>query len=77
MVFRFYVQPLRESDSWRLKITNDLMTGYAETIVIHLRQRFEPSTNLTVDEQLVEFHGRVRFRQYIDSKPGKFGIKTF
>ena len=53
------------------------MTGYAETIVIHLRQPFEPSANLTVDEQLVEFHGRVRFKQYIDSKPGKFGIKTF
>ena len=25
----------------------------------------------------MEFHGRVRFRQYIASKPGKFGIKIF
>ena len=25
----------------------------------------------------MEFHGTVRFRQYIASKPGKFGIKIF
>lgn len=30
---------------------------------------------LCIDEQLLEYHGRVRFRQYIPSKPGKFGIK--
>ena len=30
---------------------------------------------LTIDEQLLEFHGRVGFRQYIASKPGKFGMK--
>ena len=48
-----------------------------ETFNAFLRQPFEPSANLTVDKQLVEFHGRVRFRQYIASKPGKFGIKIF
>lgn len=32
---------------------------------------------ITVDEQLLEFHGRVKFRQYIASKPGKFGIKIY
>lgn len=36
-----------------------------------------PSEYLTIDEQLLEFHGRVRFQQYISSKPGKFGIKIF
>ena len=30
-----------------------------------------------VDEQLIEFHGRVHFKQYIPSKPGKFGMKVF
>ncbi len=29
----------------------------------------------TLDEQLLEYHGRVSFRQYIASKPGKFGFK--
>jgi len=30
-----------------------------------------------IDEQLLEFHGNVGFRQYIASKPGKFGMKIF
>jgi len=40
-----------------------------------LREVYVPSEWLTVDEQLFEFHGRVLFKQYIRSKPGKFGIK--
>ena len=36
-----------------------------------------PEENLTVDEQLLEFHGKVAFKQYIASKPGKFGLKLF
>lgn len=31
--------------------------------------------DLTVDEQLVSFRGRCSFRQYIPSKPGKYGLK--
>ena len=37
----------------------------------------EASENLTIDEQLLEYHGRVDFRQYIGTKPGKFGIKIY
>lgn len=48
-----------------------------ETFNSTLRQFYEPSAFLTIDEQLQEYHGRVRFRQYIASKPGKFGIKFF
>lgn len=40
-----------------------------------LRQLYIPGPYLTVDEQLLEYHGRVKFQQYISSKPGKFGIK--
>ena len=32
---------------------------------------------MTVDEQLVCFRGRCPFRQYIPSKPGKYGIKIW
>lgn len=42
-----------------------------------LARNYIPGPFLCVDEQLVEFHGRVSFRQYIPSKPGKFGIKIF
>ena len=33
--------------------------------------------SMTVDEQLVSFKGRCHFKQYIPSKPGKYGIKIW
>ena len=36
-----------------------------------------PDKNMTVDEQLVSFRGRCSFKQYIPSKPGKYGLKIF
>lgn len=33
--------------------------------------------NVTVDEQLVAFRGRCPFKQYIPSKPAKYGIKIW
>lgn len=35
---------------------------------------YTPSSSLTIDEQLMEFHGRVKFKRYVPSKPGKYGI---
>ena len=42
-----------------------------------LTEYYIPGPYLTIDEQLVEYHGRVAFKQYIKSKPGKFGLKIF
>lgn len=42
-----------------------------------IRNNYTPGPFLCVDEMLIEFHGRVSFRQYIPTKPGKFGIKVF
>ena len=36
---------------------------------------YDPEPCLTIDEQLVEFHGNVKFRIYIPSKPGSYGMK--
>ncbi|XP_051783376.1 piggyBac transposable element-derived protein 4-like, partial [Erpetoichthys calabaricus] len=36
---------------------------------------FNPGPEVTVDERLVPFRGKCPFRQYIPSKPGKYGIK--
>ena len=33
--------------------------------------------NLTIDKQLVTFRGRCPFRQYMQLKPGKYGIKIW
>lgn len=38
---------------------------------------YNPSENLTVDEQLYAFRGRTRFTQFIPSKPAKYGIKVW
>ena len=42
-----------------------------------LRKFYIPGTDLCVDEQLVAFRGRCSFRQYIPSKPAKYGIKIW
>jgi hypothetical protein len=38
---------------------------------------YKPGSDVTIDEQLVATRGRCNFRQYIPSKPGKYGIKIF
>ena len=42
-----------------------------------LLNAYKPGPFLTVDEMLIEFHGRVGFKQYTPTKPGKFGIKAY
>ena len=44
---------------------------------LNLRDAYIPGPQMTVDEQLVCFRGRCPFRQYISSKPGKYGIKIW
>lgn len=36
---------------------------------------YNPSDCVTVDEQLLAFRGRCKFRQYMPAKPAKYGIK--
>ncbi|XP_049308060.1 piggyBac transposable element-derived protein 4-like isoform X1 [Bactrocera dorsalis] len=43
----------------------------------NLKLMYNPNENVTVDEQLVPFRGRCCFRQYIPSKPAKYGIKIW
>ncbi|KAI5087140.1 dual specificity protein phosphatase 26 isoform X1, partial [Silurus meridionalis] len=38
---------------------------------------FNPGRDVTVDEQLVPFKGRCRFRQYMPMKPAKYGLKLW
>jgi hypothetical protein len=48
-----------------------------EDFVAKLKHFVHPFEFFSVDEQLLEYHGRVAFKQYIASKPGKFGMKLF
>lgn len=54
----------RSDDIWTLVMAN-------------LEKVYTPHQNLTVDEQLFPYHGRMRFTQYIPSKPVKYGIKVW
>ncbi|XP_048853945.1 piggyBac transposable element-derived protein 4-like isoform X2 [Brienomyrus brachyistius] len=38
---------------------------------------YNPGPNVTVDERLIAFKGRCPFRQYMPSKPAKYGIKIW
>lgn len=46
-----------------------------EIFVENCKTAYIPSDCLTIDEMLIAFRGRCRFRQYIPSKPAKYGIK--
>jgi len=45
--------------------------------IARLKLFYKPGTDITVDEQLVPFHGRCSFKQYISNKPHKYGIKIW
>ena len=40
-------------------------------------KNYKVGAYVTIDEQLIPFRGRVGFRQYIPSKPDKYGMKLF
>ena len=50
-------------------------------LITLLEQKFAevytPRKNITVDEGLVKFNGRLSFKQYMPMKPDKFGIKVW
>ncbi|KAI2647909.1 PiggyBac transposable element-derived protein 4 [Labeo rohita] len=48
-----------------------------EKWVERLPLMYNPGLNVTVDECLVAFRGRCSFKQYIPSKPAKYGIKIW
>lgn len=43
----------------------------------NLKKYYLPGKNLTVDEQLVPYRGRCPFKQYMPSKPDKYGMKIW
>lgn len=55
----------------RLAAFRDVWNIFGE----QLESVYKPSANLTIDEQLVAFRGRCSFKQYIPSKPDRYGIK--
>lgn len=80
--FRFLLRCLRFDDvrDRHLRKEIDKLAPIREVfeIIVHNFQKyFSPSEYLTVDEQLLAFRGNCPFRQFIPSKPAKYGLKTF
>ena len=48
-----------------------------DSVVTALRNSYNPNKQLTIDEHLCKYRGHCPFRQYIPSKPDKYGIKMF
>ncbi|KAL4126047.1 hypothetical protein QTP88_010279 [Uroleucon formosanum] len=80
--FRFLVRCLRFDDMHdravrkqfdKLAPIRDIFT----LMVDNFQKYYCPSECVTIDEQLLAFRGKCPFRQYIPSKPAKYGIKAF
>ena len=46
-------------------------------VLNNIQNAYEPSKNLSVDEAIIAFKGRLSFRQYMPAKPTKYGIKVW
>mgnify|MGYP004593395707 CR=1 FL=1 len=48
-----------------------------EIVNNNFKKSYLPGENMTIDEQLLPFRGRVSFKQYLPSKPDKYGMKIW
>ena len=48
-----------------------------DMLIERCKKLYNPSEQVTVDEQLVIFKGRCPFKVYIPNKPGKYGMKIW
>lgn len=62
---------IRHKQVGKFYLINDLFDIIRNKVVSAL----DPGSNLSVDEQLYAYRGRCSFRQYMKSKPNKYGIK--
>lgn len=80
--FRFILRCLRFDDI-RDRVNRQATDKFApirkvfELIISNFQKYYSPSEYLTIDEQLLAFRGRCSFKQYIPTKPAKYGVKVF
>lgn len=69
--FRQRYESTTQRSTDKLAPTRELWDLWSESL-LHF---YNPCECVTVDEQLLGFHGRCPFRQYMKSKPERYGIK--
>lgn len=50
---------------------------YFDFLIRKFKCSFSPSENLTIDEGMCAFRGRIHFRVYMKNKPEKYGMKLY
>ena len=48
-----------------------------ETVNKKCRENYIPGQNLSVDEAMIGFKGRIQWKQYLPKKPTKWGFKIW
>ncbi|CAC5370491.1 unnamed protein product [Mytilus coruscus] len=67
-------QPLPGNENYDpLYKIKPLLTHFNTTF----QQEYTPHRNITVDETMIPFKGRVQFKQYMAQKPHKWGVKAW
>ncbi|KAJ8914727.1 hypothetical protein NQ315_017437 [Exocentrus adspersus] len=80
--FRFLLQHVRFDDSTTRdeRRQSDKLAPIREVFenfIANCKTAYTPFQNVTIDEKLEAFRGNCNFRQYIPSKPAKYGVKIF
>ena len=50
---------------------------FLDLIVPLFESEYNTQENVSIDEAMIPFKGRLRFKQYMKDKPTKWGIKVF
>ena len=50
---------------------------FPDQVTPKLESEYNPHENMSVDEAMIPFKGRLGFKQYMEDKPTKWGIKVF
>lgn len=80
--FHFLLRCLRFDDirTRQTRKENDKLAPIREVFeqfVFYVRKYYRHGEHVTIDEILLAFRGRCPFRQYLPSKPAKYGLKVF
>lgn len=80
--FQFLLQSIRFDSiiDRQARRALDKLAAFRNVFDLFIRNcvdNYVPSSFTTIDEQLVAFRGRCPFRQFMKSKPAKYGIKIF
>lgn len=78
--FKFLLSCLRFDDKTvRIQQAGDKFAPIRKVwdlFIMKCRENYNPGQYLTIDEQLIPFRGKCRFRMYIPNKPAKYGLKV-